>query len=598
MAIEVEGPDGAVIEFPDGTPPDVMKGAMQKHYASFSPPDRAPPPESRMQQFAASAQNAARANPPTWADTGVDVAKSAGIGLAQGGLGLATLPGNLEMLGRMGIDKGSELLGLGNPNTAAGQKLPHYGDAKKFVEGYTGKFYEPKTTAGKYARTVGEFAPMALNPTVGLATRAASTIGGGLVSEWAGQATEGTAAEPWARFAGGVVGGSVLPRASIRTLSPNPVPADRARHLAVLEREGVTDLTAGQATGKRPLKWAESVTQDTPFGGTRAADIQTRQAEQFTRAALRRAGIQADRATPDVMNTGFDRLSQQFETLAQNVTIPPNRRLARDLQRAATEYNDVVAPTMRVPMVNGIVTDLNNLMRSGGPLGGRAYGTLSSQLGRRARDSQFSDPTLSRTLYSIKEALDNAAERALPTQFAGQYRQARTEYRNLLTLEKAAGGAGENAVTGLISPAQLRTATKTSDKRGYTRGRDDLSELARAGVAIMSPLPQSGTAPRAAVQGVLQSIGGIGGYGAAGIEGAALGLAATIGGPALAARGVMSRPFQGYMGNQVLAPAYNALQNPALRSYSTVSGPIAFEERPMEVTITGGDVRRNRLMPQ
>ncbi len=574
MAIEVEGPDGVVIEFPDGTPPDVMKGAMQKHYASLSPPAPMPPAESRMQQFSGSAQNAATAQPPTWRDTAADVTKSGGIGLAQGAIGLATLPGNLEMLGRMGIDKGAELLGLGNPNTAAGQKLPHYGDAKKFVEGYTGDFYEPKTTAGKYARTVGEFAPMALNPAVGVATRVASTIGGGLASEAAGQATEGTAAEPWARFAGGVAG-SMLPRAAVRTVSPNPIPAERAQQLAVLQREGVTDLTAGQITGKKPLRWAESVTQDTPFAGTRAADIQTRQAEQFTRAALSRAGIQADRATPDVMDAGFTRLGQQFDTLTQNATVPPTQGLMRRLQASVRDYNDVVAPTLRAPMVNGIVDDLNNVLRAGQPLNGQAYSALRSALDKRARATTHSDPPLSQALFSIRNTLDDAVERALPPQLMGQYRQARTEYRNLLTLEKAAGGAGENAVTGLISPAQLRTATKTTNKRDYSRGRDDLSELARAGVAIMSPLPQSGTAPRAYAQGMLQVLSGTGGYGVAGPLGSAAALAA----PGMMGRGLMSRPVQGYLSNQMTAPAYNALQQPALRSHSTVVGPMMFDDR-------------------
>src|SRR5690606_35643416 len=55
--------------------------------------------------------------PPTWGDTAVDVAKSAGVGLGQGILGLGTLPGNVEQLARMGIDKGAELLGYENPQT-------------------------------------------------------------------------------------------------------------------------------------------------------------------------------------------------------------------------------------------------------------------------------------------------------------------------------------------------------------------------------------------------------------------------------------------------------------------------------------------------
>jgi len=37
MAIEVEGPDGSIHEFPDGTTPDVIKGVMSKRYSALSP---------------------------------------------------------------------------------------------------------------------------------------------------------------------------------------------------------------------------------------------------------------------------------------------------------------------------------------------------------------------------------------------------------------------------------------------------------------------------------------------------------------------------------------------------------------------------------
>lgn len=572
----ITGPDGGTYEVTapdDANEQQVLEyvransgGGGEQRQASLSPPDR-------MGMLSESAPRDMKIPEKTWGETGVDVAKSGGIGLAQGAIGLATLPGNMELLGRMGIDKGAELLGFQNPNTVSGQKLPHYGDAKKFVEGYTGEFYEPQTTAGKYARTVGEFAPMALNPTVGVASRVASTVGGGLASEAAGQLTEGTAAEPWARFAGGVAG-TMAPRAAIRAATPNPVPPARQQQLNVLHNEGVTDLTAGQATGNRPLRWAESVTQDTPFAGTRAADMQTRQAEQFTRAALRRSGIQADRATPDVIDAGFTRLGQQFETLIQNTTIPPSQPLIRGIRQAVDDYNAVVAPTMRAPLVNGIGDDLINVFRQGQPLPGNAYSTTRSALDRRARATRHTDPPLSQALFAMRQALDNAAERSLPQNLQGQFAQARRQYRNLLTIEKAATGAGENAVQGLISPAQLRNAAKTSDRRGYARGRGDLDELARAGVAIMSPLPQSGTAPRAMAQGAMQVISGAGGYGMAGPVGAGAAVLA----PGMMGRALMSRPVQGYLRNQTLAPAYNALDVPALRSHSTVVGPMMHRE--------------------
>ncbi len=77
----------------------------------------------------------------------------------------------------------------------------------------------PQTTAGQYAHTAAEFVPgMAAAP--GNVVRNAITgVIAGLTSEAAGQATQGTAAEPYARAAGGLVGGvagakAVAPAAS------------------------------------------------------------------------------------------------------------------------------------------------------------------------------------------------------------------------------------------------------------------------------------------------------------------------------------------------------------------------------------------------
>lgn len=136
-------------------------------------------------------------------DTLSDVAKSAGIGVVQGGIGLATLPGNIEALGRAGINAVGSLAGAEGPVVDPDTVLPNFNDAKGAIEGYTGKFYEPQTTAGKYARTIGEFLPGGFSGT-GLVSRGARVAIPAIASETAGQMTEGTALEPWARLAAGM----------------------------------------------------------------------------------------------------------------------------------------------------------------------------------------------------------------------------------------------------------------------------------------------------------------------------------------------------------------------------------------------------------
>lgn len=482
-------------------------------------------------------------------ETAVDVAKSAGIGLAQGAIGLATLPGNIESLGRAAINGIAGVAGaegnVVNPDTA----LTNFNDLKGRIEGYTGEFYTPKSTAGEYARTVGEFAPLAaLGGGLSAGARALNVVAPAVVSETAGQLTRGTPSEPWARAAGALVGGQ-LPTAAMKTVTPVARDATRAAQVATLQREGVKDLTAGQITGSKPLRWAESVTQDTPLAGGRAARMMDSQAEQFTAATLRRAGVNANRATPDVIDGAYTNLGKQFEDLAARNVLKTDRGLLKELRAAWDDYSYVTPESQRAPVVQKILTDVWGPLSTQGTLPGPAYQALRSQLEKMSRSSRMSNPELSQALGNIRNALDDAMGRSVSPKDAAQWKTIRGQYKNLVAIEKAATGAGENAALGLISPSSLRNAVKQQNQRSYARGKGDLSELARAGEAIMKPLPQSGTAPRAAAMNSLNLLAGLAGHGAAGIPGAVAGLAV----PGMAGRALMSRPVQNYLTNQRMA---------------------------------------------
>ncbi|CAN1724444.1 conserved protein of unknown function [Hyphomicrobium sp. 1Nfss2.1] len=489
-------------------------------------------------------------------ETAADVGKSLGIGVAQGGIGLATLPGNVEQLGRLGINAASRGLG-GNDIVSNDAFLPTYQDAKGAIEGYTGEFYKPKTTLGEYARTIGEFAPMAATGGGGLAARAANVLAPALVSETAGQVTKGTAMEPWARAAGGLAGG-IVPRA----VSPNPVDATRNALVQQLDNEGVTALTAGQRTGSKPLRWMESVTQDTPLSGGRAAERMATQKEQFTRAALRRAGENAPRATPDVIDGAFTRLGNEFGALAQRNVMRADRRLRDDLVNTVDEYRSLVPESLRAPVIENAIDDIRTAVRDNGgrQLPGDVYQAFRSRFERMRRQS-INDPQMSRTLADLRDALDDAMERSISRPDAQAWRTARTQYRHLLTIEKAMGGAGELTAQGLLSPSQLRTAAKNQNKRAYSRGTDELANLGRAGEAIMKELPQSGTGPRTAAQSVMSGIGAAAGGAVGNVPGAVAGAFAPIALQGAFARALMSRPIQNYLSNQ-LAAGYMAGRPP------------------------------------
>jgi hypothetical protein len=147
-----------------------------------------------------------------------DMAKGAGTGVAQGvisGLGafgdaadtgekwthdLAGYAGAPEWL-QSALAKGSRLAMGPFGNMPGTEKIT------QAVEAHTGPMYEAQTTPGKFAQTVGQFAPSAALGPGTVARKAAMAVVPGVASEAAGQLTEGTEVEPYARVAGALAGG-------------------------------------------------------------------------------------------------------------------------------------------------------------------------------------------------------------------------------------------------------------------------------------------------------------------------------------------------------------------------------------------------------
>lgn len=510
--------------------------------------------------------DAAGASSAQGPSTASDMLKSGATGLAKGVIGLAGLPEDAaELLGR-GVAAGERYMGMDTSALDASNAIPsHIGSAgiQKGVESVTGPLYQPQTTAGKYAQSVGEFVPAVVGGPESLAARVATrAVVPGIASEAAGEAADaagGSAWAPYARAAAAIAGGVGAPALARRAITPFPISAERQAAVQTLRNEGVTDLTAGQITGKVPLRYFES-----EMGGNAAAQLMENQADQFTSAALRRVGENANRATPDVIDHAFDRIGGEFDRLSANNTMNVDTRLWGELQNANREYQVLTPPAMRSPLIENVVDNIGEAaVNNQGTLDGETYQALRSRLDRAARGAK-ADPQLSGALFDIRGSLDDAMERSMvangrPDDVAA-WQAARRQYRNMMVIEKAATGAGENAAQGIISPSQLRAATVAQNRRGYARGQGDFADLARAGEAVMKPLPNSGTAGRLAAHhlGTLGAsvpavLGGGAGAVAGGPLGAGVGAALGALAPRVAGRLAVSGPGRAFLANQIAA---------------------------------------------
>lgn len=198
-------------------------------------------------------------------ETAADVAKSGGIGLVKGGIGLAGLPGDAGALMSSGADKLYDMInppqqnidglvsgqppqggipqGVKDAVRTVARGLPGIGalvsgptsqQIQSKLEDVAGPLYEPKTRLGRYAETAGEFAPAVLGGPEAMGTKIATRVlAPAAVGQTAAELAKGTPLEPYAKAVGsvaGAVGASGAVNAVRGAVSPQSnVAADLAR---------------------------------------------------------------------------------------------------------------------------------------------------------------------------------------------------------------------------------------------------------------------------------------------------------------------------------------------------------------------------------
>lgn len=492
---------------------------------------------------------------PSAEGIGTDIAKSAAAGLENATATTFGALGDLRTLAGKGVDYAVEKAG-GAPETAEkiknvastvagttpiGVVANHAPTSREVLNSgdpLVSPDYVPQTEAGHVTKLATEFAPGALLSAGG----GSGSLAGNLIRYAAIPAAATRAAEhyvpdsswkPYLVAAAGI-GSSLVNPARIVT----PLESSVARQNAVrtLADEGVTSLTAGQVTGNKSLQYLESAASHAPGAGGGASRIEHEGQHQFTEAAARRAGAGPD-VTPEVLAANQRRLGQSFQDLSSRNNLVPDNQFVNDVVDAARNYRRVPDSQQR-QMVQGYIDDIVDHVNNG-HMPGPEYQEMRSRLSRQANSLRQSDPTLSEALRDMRNALDNAMNRSISSADREAWQTTRAQYGAQKVLEKAASRAGEITAEGQVTPANLRNTIASENRGAYARGEGAFNDLARSGVQVMTPLPNSGTAQRMNAFHLLNA-------GLLGIP------------QALAGRAIMSPPVQAYLANQL---ANGALPN-------------------------------------
>lgn len=481
-----------------------------------------------------------------------DMGKSLGSGITIGATALMDAPGALlNAAGSLGA-KGLEAVGA--PNMAVGMR-----DAFAIGPMGTGatagqaadlamprvRSFEPKTTPGEYTQTVGEFLPGSVlggGNLVGSAIRYG--VLPGLASEAAGQATEGTEYEPYARIAA-ALGTPLLtgrPTNNAAPILPRIDPED-AKMAETLMQNGIRP-TVGQATGSDFLRRLE---------GT--LDVLPNQADDVTAAAMKTTGSAATRATPEALKQASDEIVNVMDNAVAGVSFQPSAAMAQQADDVVKNYLRSTAQGSIVPDVRNVADEIMDAATNpnAAPLDLATLKDWRSRLGKLLRGS---DPQAREAAWGLRSIIDDATEAQLTA--AGRaddvaaLGKAREQYRNWIAVADASTRAG--AESGILSPTQLnQEVIRSQGRRNFAVGNTTpLGDLSRAAAGILRP---AATVSAGGVRTVSpQIISGLMGAGVANammpgspiiasLLGAGLGAAATSGGQAL----MRSTPVQSLM---------------------------------------------------
>lgn len=323
----------------------------------------------------------------------------------------------------------------------------------------------------------------------------------------------------------------------------------------LLAREGV-DLDVAQRTGSTAAQRLRSSFGDNPLTATRQGEFTENQLRQFSRAVLRRIGVNSDEATPDVLRQATETIGREIDDAVSSTPILLDTQLASDIQ----QVQRLIPGTLRADDARPLLKNIQDIFR-----GTNQQSIISPSVFRDVRSAlsklRRSTPAAGELASDLEDALLDALQRSGGNREG--LRNALARWRNWKIIENSISKDANK----LISPARLSNTFNQIRNRAVALrhlGHPETVELARLAEAGRTVLPEtignSGTFARAlagnavlgagAGAGALASGQDVGSATAIGLGAAAL--------PMMLQRGMLS---QGVVGNYLSGGANPALQN-------------------------------------
>jgi hypothetical protein len=255
-------------------------------------------------------------------------------------------------------------------------------------------------------------------------------------------------------------------------------------------------VSAAQLSDSKFVQTLASTLEKLPFTG--AQQSRNAQNAAFNKALSNTIGENVDAITPDVMAAAKGRIGSEFERIAGSNAVQIDNTFMNRIGNAEQEALRNLPPN-EAKIVQNQISDILDKVQNG-TMDGKAYQAFRTD--RLLKLEKSNNPFLSSTIKEIRSALDDAFNRSVSGADADALTAARSQYRNLKTIQDLAAKSPD----GVISPALLLNKVRQNNPNFAYGGGGDIGDLARIGQQfIKDKIPDSGTAQR------LMALGALGG---------------------------------------------------------------------------------------
>jgi hypothetical protein len=249
-------------------------------------------------------------------------------------------------------------------------------------------------------------------------------------------------------------------------------------------------VSTAQRSGNKSLKWLDATLDDLTFSSGPQQEAKQAQRAAFNREVSKTYGDNTAELTHEARNAAKQRIGASFEDLSNRNRLNFTNQTLNDVAKHQFDAERFAATRDDKALINNLWDDILSKVEPDGTISGRAYKEFDSKVGKKIKGVSSGD--LRSYLGVMRDILRNAMDDSISSADQEAWKTARKQYANLQIVSDVA----KNDPLGNVSAAGLLQRVNQQSPIAKFHGGGELGDLARAGKELLSPMSNSGTAPR------------------------------------------------------------------------------------------------------